>query len=174
MEYVTLESIVTRITTEHSDKSANTKLILSESVDDAMDARQSGLLTGIDLDTDEMARKFLHNHIQKQLKSASKRIRANTTGQYPLDLGTDYDLTFTVCGSSALAAVTGQQVTSGRTTTLGLHTADDWRLIDMEESIQLERAQKSYDDNHPVYQERRNGLFGFANYRSFMEQRATA
>ena len=91
-----------------------------------------------------------------------------------MDLGDDYDLVFTVCGSSALAQWLGvDRALAGRTTTLGLHTAEDWSLIELEEQIQLDWQIAASARNIPVYRKRNRGLASFVNYQAMREAGAT-
>lgn len=166
-EAVTLNQIISAATVKWNDVDANTKLILTDAVEDCIAAHHEGLLTGDDVAVESLLRAHFHAKITRQLKQSSDRIKRLGEGSQPLDLGDDYELPFTVCGKSAISASLGMPQVAGRTTTLGLSTSNDWILIDQEEYLNKEKVNRAYARSHPLNMSRSRLLAPFPNYRAY-------
>lgn len=131
---VTLAALHARYTRANLTTADNQVLVAELTIEEALRLQSEGLLAD-DMPTQrDLEEQWLRARLTSGASSEGRKVKRRLAeGQSLLDLGSDYDAVFTVCGVTALRQ-RGQlaSANAGRVTTLGEMTADDVALMAVE------------------------------------------
>lgn len=145
-DLISIDQIMAAAATDYAHVAENTDLIREDVIERVDDALREGLLidevpTSAELFRQWVARQF-KTTADKNGRSLRNRLRRSLGMQQALDLGDDYELTFTVCSRLAL----GKEATCGRTTTLGAMNSDDLLFMGAESRINRRDVERADDE----------------------------
>ena len=165
---VTLHTVLSRVAAQHEDEPSNAKVIYTESVAEALRLKSEDMLA--DEIPDDLLAVYLAKRFRGMAENRGKFVKAMFSDgiitQTYLDLGTDFDSAFVVCGRVTLSEFHGQRYMAGRIVTLGAMTSSDVFLMDREQQENLEKQTQARERAKPGYLAFGMQMLRHPNYRA--------
>lgn len=162
----TTAQILAEVIEKHAAEVANRDLVINGAKEAIQGARGEGLWTGEMPDALELELSWLERELTRLLRQGQVFVKKQITADGShLDLGDDFDVSFTVCGKDALVEYYGVEFLHGRVITLGSMTSDDIRLMALEQDINLRKQVDAHRRDQPRFAAAAARLTGFSSYR---------
>lgn len=165
-----ITQVLTATIRQHIDTDANASLVLKETVEEVLERAEDHTLADKLPGLPELRRAYVERLVKSQLKGTSDRVKGSLlegSTTTALDLGDDYDMSFTVCGRHGLQVMYDRPFTAGRVTLLGSVTATDMDLMRLEAETNLRKQQAAYDAMDPRLLTAAANLRPYRDYKSY-------